>query len=118
MQIINKNKSLVIKFASNNIIFFNNPLEVINNTDCVMTDAWVSMGEKNTNKKKNKFINFQVNDKLMKKAKKEAIFMHCMPIHRNEEVTDSIVDGNQSVIWRQAENRMFVQQSILNYCIN
>ena len=54
----------------------------------------------------------------MTKAKKEAIFMHCLPAHRNEEVADSVIDGKQSVVWQQAKNRIYVQQSILNYCIN
>ena len=51
-------------------------------------------------------------------AKKEAIFMHCLPAHRNEEVTNSVIDGKKSAVWQQAQNRMYVQQSILNYCIN
>ena len=85
-------------------------------SDCVMTDVWISMGEKNT-KKKSFFKNYQVNNKVMQLAKKNAIFMHCLPAHRNEEVTDSVIDGNKSIVWQQAKNRMFVQQSILNFCI-
>ena len=61
--------------------------------------------------------NFQINDKLMKYAKKNAIFMHCLPANRNEEVAESVIDVKQSVIWQQAKNRMYIQQSILNFCI-
>ena len=68
-------------------------------------------------KRRELFKNFQVNDSLMDYAKKEAIFMHCLPVHRNEEVIDSVIDGKQSVVWQQAQNRMYIQQSILNFCI-
>jgi len=89
----------------------------IMNTDCVMTDAWISMGEKNNKYKKKILKRFQVSEKIMMKAKKKAIFMHCLPAHRNEEVTDSVIDGKQSIVWHQAQNRMYVQQSILHYLI-
>ena len=76
------------------------------------------MGEKNSIQKKKLFKKFQINNDLMKKTKKSCIFMHCLPAHRNEEVTDSVIDGKQSVVLQQAKNRMYVQQSILNYCMN
>ena len=96
-----------------------NNLELgINNADCIMTDAWISMGEKKSKAKINLLKNFQVNQSIMSKAKKNAIFMHCLPAHRNQEVTDSVIDGNQSVVWQQAKNRMYVQQSILNFLLN
>ena len=117
-KILNKNKALVNKYNSKKITYYNNPIEAVTKADCVMTDVWVSMGEKNIKKKKELFKNFQINDNLMNCAKKEAIFMHCLPVHRNEEVANSIIDGKQSVVWQQAQNRMYVQQSILNYCIN
>jgi len=90
---------------------------VIENTDCVMTDTWISMGENNNKKKKNLLKNYQVNDIMMKKTKDSAIFMHCLPAHRNEEVTDTVIDGTKSVVWQQAKNRIYVQQSILNYLL-
>ena len=62
-------------------------------------------------------MNYQVNDNLMQHAKKSAIFMHCLPADRNEEVTDSVIDSKQSKVWLQALNRMYIQQSILKYCI-
>ena len=86
-------------------------MDGIKYADCVMTDAWVSMGEKSAKKKY--FKNYQVNSKLMQFASKEAIFMHCLPAHRGEEVSSELLDSKRSVVWRQAQNRMFVQQAIV-----
>lgn len=116
-ELLLKNKSLVKKFQSKNISFCSNSIEAIKETDCVMTDVWVSMGEKKSVNKKKIFKNFQVNENLMKHTHKKTIFMHCLPAHRNEEVVDSVIDSKKSVVWQQAQNRMYVQQSILNYCI-
>ena len=91
--------------------------KALKNSDCVMTDTWISMGEKKSQSKIKSLQKFQVNDMIMKKAKKQAIFMHCLPAHRNEEVTDSVIDSNKSLVWEQAKNRMYVQQSILYYLI-
>ena len=113
-----KNRSLINKFKSTNISFCSDPIEATKGTDCVMTDVWVSMGEKKSVKKKKIFKNFQVNENLMEYTHKKTIFMHCLPAHRNEEVVDSIIDSKKSVVWQQAQNRMYVQQSILNYCIS
>ena len=113
-----KNRSLINKFKSTNISFCSDPIEAIKGTDCVMTDVWVSMGEKKSVKKKKIFKNFQVNENLMRHTHKKTIFMHCLPAHRNEEVVDSVIDSKKSVVWQQAQNRMYVQQSILNYCIS
>lgn len=112
-----KNRSLINKFKSTNISFCSDPIEAIKGTDCVMTDVWVSMGEKKSVKKKKIFKNFQVNENLMQHTHKKTIFMHCLPAHRNEEVVDSVIDSKKSVVWQQAQNRMYVQQSILNYCV-
>ena len=112
-----KNRSLINKFKSINISFCSDPIEAIKGTDCVMTDVWISMGEKKSVKKKKIFKNFQVNENLMQHTHKKTIFMHCLPAHRNEEVVDSVIDSKKSVVWQQAQNRMYVQQSILNYCI-
>ena len=113
-----KNRSLINKFKSTNISFCSDPIKAIKETDCVMTDVWVSMGEKKSVKKKKIFKNFQVNENLMQHTHKKTIFMHCLPAHRNEEVVDSVIDSKKSVVWQQAQNRMYVQQSILNYCIS
>ena len=64
------------------------------------------------------FEPFQVNQKLVSATGKKTFFMHCLPAHRNEEVVDSVIDSKKSVVWQQAQNRMYVQQSILNYCIS
>ena len=116
-EILLKNKSLINKFKSKIISFCSDPVEAIKGSDCVMTDVWVSMGEKKSLNKKRIFKDFQVNENLMQHTHKNTIFMHCLPAHRNEEVVDSIIDSKKSVIWQQAQNRMYVQQSILNYCI-
>ncbi len=84
--------------------------------DCIVTDAWVSMGDSDSTDRHNVLRAFQVDDVLMKKAKKEAIFMHCLPAHRGEEMTASVIDGPQSVVWDEAENRLHAQQGILLWC--
>ena len=76
-----------------------------------MTDAWVSMGEKFIKKKY--FKNYQVNSEIMKNTSNKSIFMHCLPAHRNEEVSSELLDSKKSVVWEQAKNRMFVQQAII-----
>ena len=115
--ILSKNKILVNKYQSKKINFYHDPSYSIQNSDCIMTDKWISMDQRKPINKKKLFKTFQVNDKLIKKAKKGAIFMHCLPSNRNEEVTDSVIDGKNSVIWQQVKNRMFVQQSLLIYCM-
>ena len=107
----------LIKNKSKYIHFYEDVTMVVKGADCVMTDAWISMGEKNIKSKKKLFRKFQVTDEVMKSAKKNAIFMHCLPAHRNEEVVDSVIDGKKSIVWQQAQNRMYVQQSILYYLL-
>ena len=105
-------------FLSEKINFFEDPYEAVVNADFVMTDVWISMGDKSPINKNSLFKDFQVNNNLMKLSKKDSFFMHCLPAHRNQEVTDSVIDSEKSIVWLQAKNRMFVQQSILNYCIS
>lgn len=116
-EIINEKKSIIDRYASPNIHFFEDIHLAAKDTDCIMTDVWVSMGEKFSEEKINLMRNLQVNDEVMSIAKDDAIFMHCLPAKRNQEVTDSVIDGKNSVIWQQSQNRLFVQQSIINYCI-
>ena len=85
--------------------------------DCVLTDTWVSMGDDNATKRQNLLKPFQVNAALMKRAKKDAIFMHCLPAHRGEEVTDEVIDGPQSVVFDEAENRLHAQKAILTWAL-
>ena len=86
--------------------------------DVLYTDVWTSMGyEKETRQRKKAFRSFQVNDKLLKLAKKDAIVMHCLPAHRGEEITDSVIDGENSVVFKQAENRLHTAKAILTYIL-
>ena len=102
-----------------NLLITINPEEAVRNADCIMTDKWISMNDKVNKKLKKKILkNYQVNKKLMNKAKSDAIFMHCLPVGRGEEVTNEIIDGNQSVVWRQALNRVHAQKSIINWCLS
>jgi len=90
------------------------PKEAVADADVVYTDVWVSMGqEKETQKRREVFAPYQVNAALMELADKDAIFMHCLPAHRGEEVTDEVIDGRWSVVWEQAENRMWTQMALL-----
>ena len=102
-----------------NLLVTNKPEEAVQNSDCIMTDKWVSMND-NVNKKlkKKTLKSYHVNKKLMTKANSDAIFMHCLPVGRGEEVTDDVIDGKQSVVWRQALNRVHTQKSIIKWCLN
>ncbi|MBO6837949.1 MAG: ornithine carbamoyltransferase [Alphaproteobacteria bacterium] len=89
----------------------------VEGADCVVTDVWVSMGDKDAPVRHNLLQPFQVDEALMAKAKDDAIFMHCLPAHRGEEVTAGVIDGPQSVVWDEAENRMHAQKGILLWCL-
>ncbi len=115
-QIMKSKKREINKFKNKKINFSSNPVLGSKNSDCIMTDVWVSMGEKNKNKSK-LFKGFTVNKQIMNNANKKAIFMHCLPAKRNQEVTSDILDGNKSVVLQQARNRMFIQQAILIYVL-
>jgi ornithine carbamoyltransferase len=99
------------------------PFEAVSGSDAVVTDTWVQMsetdqlGEGGTRSRHNMLMRYQVNDKLLKAAKKDAIFMHCLPAHRGEEVTDSVLDGAQSVVFDEAENRLHTQKSVLKWAL-
>jgi ornithine carbamoyltransferase len=93
------------------------PEEAAAGSTCVITDAWVSMHDTDGELRHNLLKPYQVNARLMAKAAKDALFMHCLPAHRNEEVTDEVMDGPQSVIFDEAENRLHIQKSILLHCL-
>jgi ornithine carbamoyltransferase len=86
--------------------------------DVVITDTWISMGQEHAHNKLAAMMPFQVNDALMAAAKSDAKFLHCLPAHRGEEATDSVLDGPQSLIWDEAENRLHAQKSILLWCFD
>ena len=93
------------------------PFEAVSGADCVVTDTWVSMGDSERERRHNLLKPYQVNDALMAEAASNAIFMHCLPAHRGEEVTDSVMDGPQSVVFDEAENRLHAQKGILAWCL-
>jgi len=94
------------------------PEKAVKGADCVITDTWVSMGDKEANRRHNLLKRYQVNTRLMGKAKPDALFMHCLPAHRGEEVTDEVMDGPQSVVFDEAENRLHAQKGILAWCLD
>ena len=85
--------------------------------DCLVTDTWVSMGDSEAERRQNLLQPYQVNERLMAQAKPDAIFMHCLPAHRGEEVTAAVIDGPQSVVFDEAENRLHAQKGILAWCL-
>ena len=93
------------------------PQEAVAGADCVVTDTWVSMGVEASVNRHNLLAPYRVDDRLMAEAKSDAVFMHCLPVKRGEEVTASVVDGPQSVVWDEAENRLHVQKGILAWCL-
>ena len=101
-----------------NISFFENPKDACKDADIIVTDVWTSMGQELEIKQRDKaFKGFQVNQKLMGQAKDNALFMHCLPAYRGKEVSTEVIDGKQSVVWSEAENRLHVQKSLLLYLI-
>ena len=104
------------QYKNKNLNHFFDPILGTKNSNCIMTDVWVSMGEKNKNKEKY-FKNYTVNKKIISNAKNNVIFMHCLPAKRGQEVTSEVLDGKNSVVLMQAKNRMYVQQAILIYVL-
>ena len=101
-----------------NISYFTNPNDACRGADIIVTDVWTSMGQELEIKQREEaFKGFQVDQKLMSQAKDDAIFMHCLPAYRGKEVSAEVIDGEQSVVWSEAENRLHVQKSLLLYLI-
>lgn len=99
------------------IIVTHDAEKAVAGADCVVTDTWVSMGDADAGSRHNMLKPYQVNAELMRHAKPEAIFMHCLPAHRGEEVSAEVIDGPQSVVWDEAENRLHGQKGILRWCL-
>jgi ornithine carbamoyltransferase len=93
------------------------PFMAVQDAHCVVSDCWVSMGDEEEGRRENMLKPYQVNAKLMATARPDAIFMHCLPAHRGEEVTDEVIDGPQSVVFDEAENRLHAQKGILAWCL-
>ena len=109
---------LFIENYNKNINFYSDPLMASENADIIVTDVWTSMGQESEKKQRElAFTGFQVDQNMMNQAKKDAIFMHCLPAYREKEVSSEVIDGNQSVVWSEAENRLHVQKSLLLYLI-
>lgn len=96
----------------------NDPHAAASGAHVVITDTWISMHHKDADARRAALMPFQVTPAVMAKARKDAVFLHCLPAHRGEEVVDAVIDGPQSAIWDEAENRLHVQKAILLYCFN
>ncbi|MBO1927666.1 ornithine carbamoyltransferase [Thiomicrorhabdus sp. 6S2-11] len=109
------NPELVAEHADR-VEIFRSTKDAAANADLVVTDVWASMGQEEEQRLREKaFANFQVNAEVMACAKDDALFMHCLPAHRDEEVTADVIDGNQSVVWDEAENRLHAQKALLEF---
>ena len=107
-----------IKKYQKNISFFKEPNDACKGADIIVTDVWTSMGQESEIKQReHAFKGFQVDQKMMDHAKDDVIFMHCLPAYRGKEVSSEVIDGKQSVVWGEAENRLHVQKSLLLYLI-
>ncbi|WP_193177291.1 ornithine carbamoyltransferase [Oricola nitratireducens] len=100
-----------------NVTIGHDPEAAVDGADAVVTDTWVSMGQEEKARGHNIFMPYQVNERLMAHAKNDALFMHCLPAHRGEEVTDGVIDGPQSVVFDEAENRLHAQKAIIAWCL-
>ena len=107
----------IAKAAGAHITLTRDAREAVAGADVVVTDTWVSMGQEHAHNKMAAMMPYQVNERLMAMAKSDAVFLHCLPAHRGEEVTDAVIDGPQSLIWDEAENRLHAQKSILLWCL-
>ncbi|MDH5517509.1 MAG: ornithine carbamoyltransferase [Gammaproteobacteria bacterium] len=106
----------LVKLAGDCVEITNDTVAATENSDLVVTDVWASMGQEEEQRiREQAFADFQVNEALMKHAHKDALFMHCLPAHRGEEVSAAVIDGPQSVVWDEAENRLHAQKALLEF---
>lgn len=109
----------IVTAAGDLISITNKPLEATTSADLIVTDVWASMGQEEEQKiRERAFADFMVDDKLMSVAADDALFMHCLPAHRGEEVAASVIDGQQSVVWDEAENRLHAQKALLEFLLD
>lgn len=105
-------------YGDGNFVEFKDPMEAVKGADIVTTDVWTSMGFESEKKERLKdFADWQVDEEMMQLANKNAVFMHCLPAHRGEEVASQVIDGSQSVVWDEAENRLHIQKALLEYLL-
>ncbi|MGB8364685.1 MAG: ornithine carbamoyltransferase [Rhizomicrobium sp.] len=107
-----------VKGAGAEVEFGDDPEKAVDGARCVIGDTWISMGDADATKRHNHLKRYQINERLMSHAAKDAIFMHCLPAHRGQEVTDEVIDGPQSVVFDEAENRLHAQKAILAWCLS
>ncbi len=101
--------------AGANVTLYRDAMEAVADADVIVADTWVSMGQAHADAKMDAMMPFQVNDVIMEQAKSDAVFLHCLPAHRGEEVMPSVIDGSQSLVWDEAENRIHAQKSVLRW---
>ena len=108
----------IVAAAGQRVTLEPDPLRAAQNADLVVTDVWASMGQEEERAERlQAFAGYQINDTLMAQAAKDALFMHCLPAHRGEEVTASVIEGPQSVVWDEAENRLHAQKALLEFLL-
>jgi ornithine carbamoyltransferase len=113
-------EAALVEWARENNADFNvtrDPRAAVRGADVVVTDCWVSMGDKDEAFRRQTLAPYQVDEALMNEAAKDALFMHCLPAHRGEEVTDAVIDGPRSVVFDEAENRLHAQKGVLAWCL-
>jgi ornithine carbamoyltransferase len=109
---------LVESDKGSQVRIFNNVDEAVDGVDVLNTDVWASMGQEEEHKKRvSAFKGFQINGEVLKRAALDAMVLHCLPAHRGEEITDEVMEGNQSAVWDQAENRLHIQKAILEWLL-
>ena len=94
------------------------PEDAAKDSNCIVTDTWFSMGDKEDSSKRKILENYQVTNDLINLAKDDVVFLHCLPAHRGEEVTEEVIDGNKSFVWDEAENRVHAQKGIIDWCFS
>ena len=109
----------ILSHAGDRALVIHDPLEAAKGADLIVTDVWASMGQEAEQKKRETaFASYQVSPELMRRADPDALFMHCLPAHRNEEVTADVLEGHQSVVWDEAENRLYAQNALLEFLMS
>jgi len=113
-----KNFTPALYKKNDNVLLTNDPLIAAKNADLIVTDVWASMGQESEEEKRKKICKpLQLNKRIMNVANKDAIFMHCLPAHRGEEVTSEVLESKASVVWQEAENRLHAQKALLEYLL-